>query len=329
MSKIKVVITDYIEPDLNWEEEQFARLGVEFKYHQLKFGSPEQIVAAAADADIVVVNMAKIDAEVIDGLRRSKLIIRYDNVDVAAATRRGIVLANIPDYCVHEVAEHAVMLILACQRKLLLQHRILLDSAARGNWDFDPIYPVYSLRGKTLGIVGFGRIGCTVYRMMQGFGLRFLVADPYLSEERRRQHGLEVVPFETLLRESDIVTIHAPLSRETHHLFDEAQFRMMKRTAILVNTARGGIVNLRALDRALREGTIAHAGIDVYEEKEPPEADFPLLHNERAICTPHLSWLSEESSWNIRHQIVDDVRRFLKRQGPKSQVNGEVKIRFD
>lgn len=332
MAKLKVVITDYIEPNLKWEEEQFARLGVDFSYHQLKFGSPHEILAAAFDADILVVNMAKIGADVVDGLSRCKLVIRhgigYDNVDVHALSRRGITLANIPDYCVVEVAEQAVMLILACQRKLLCQHRILADSATRGEWDFTSVYPVYSLQKKTLGIVGFGRIGRAVYRMMQGFGISFLVTDPYLSEEDRREYGVELHPLETLLRESDIITIHTPLNQETYHLFDDPQFRLMKRSAVLVNTSRGGIVNLWALDRALREGLLAHAGIDVYEEKEPPTPDFPLLHNERAVCTPHLGWLSEEAGWNIREQIVDDVRRFLRGQPPKHQVNREVPIRF-
>lgn len=333
MSKIRVVITDYVEPDLKWEEEQLNALGVEFAYDQLKIGSPEQILNLARDADIVIVNMARIDAEVIGGLRRCKLIIRhgagYDNVDVSAATQRQIGVAYVPDYCVEEVAEQAVMLIFACQRKLLVQNRLLHDSAAKGTWVFDPIYPVFRLSGKTLGIVGFGRIGAAVYRMMQGFDLRFLVCDPYLSNARKKEFGIETLALDDVLKESDIITVHTPLNRETHHLIDEPQLKRMKKSAILVNTSRGGTVNLRALDRALREGWIAHAGIDVYEEKEPPDPDFPLLHNERAICTPHLSWLSEEAGWSIRKKIVEDVRRFVQRQDPRYLVNSEVKMRFE
>jgi phosphoglycerate dehydrogenase-like enzyme len=227
------------------------------------------------------------------------------------------------------VAEQAVMLIFACQRKLLLQNRLLLDSAAKGTWAFDPIYPVYRLSGKTLGIVGFGRIGAAVYRMMQGFDLHFLVCDPYLSDTRKKEFGIETLALDKVLKESDIVTVHAPLNRETHHLIDEPQLKRMKKNAILVNTSRGGTVNLRALDKALREGWIAHAGIDVYEEKEPPDPELPLLHNERAICTPHLSWLSEEAAWSIREKIVEDVRRFVQGRGPRYLINSEVKIRFE
>lgn len=333
MAKIKVVITDYVEQDLKWEEEQFKELGIDFAYDQLKLGSPEQILNLARDADIVIVNMAKIDARVIAGLRRCKLIIRhgvgYDNVNVPAVTGRNIAFSYVPDYCVEEVAEQAVMLIFACQRKLLLQNRLLHDSAEKGRWVFDPIYPVYRLSGKTLGIIGFGRIGAAVFRMMQGFRMRVLVCDPYLSDARKREYGIETLPLTHVVKESDIVTVHTPLSQETHHLIDEPQLKLMKKGAILVNTARGGIVNLHALDKALREGWIAHAGIDVYEEKEPPDPDLPLLRNERAICTPHLSWLSEEAGWSIREKIVEDVRRFVQGQGPRYPVNPEVKIRFD
>jgi len=332
MAKLNVVITDYVEQDLKWEEEQFKGLGVDFAYDQLKLGSPEQILTLAKDADIVIVNMAKMNAEVIAGLRRCKLIIRhgvgYDNVDVAAVTRRNIAFSYVPDYCMEEVAEQAVMLIFACQRKLLLQNRLLQKSAAEGKWVFDPIYPVYRLSGKTLGIVGFGRIGAAVWRMMQGFKMRVLVSDPYLSDARKKEYGIESLPLDHVLKESDIVTVHTPLTQETHHLIDEAQLKLMKPNAILVNTARGGIVNLQALDKALRERWIAHAGIDVYE-KEPPDPDLALLHNERAICTPHLSWLSEEAGWSIREKIVEDVRRYLRGEDPRYQVNPEVKIRFD
>ncbi|MFV1858829.1 MAG: C-terminal binding protein [Anaerolineales bacterium] len=324
----RVVVTDFIEPDLEWEAEQFRELGVKFSAHHLKFGTAQQLIAAAGQSDVLIVNMAKITREVMDGLERCKLIIRhgagYDNVDIQAAATRGISVSYIPDYCVNEVAEQAIMLIFACQRKLMMQKRILMDSCDKGEWAFDPIYPVYSVRGKTLGIVGCGRIGSTVYKMTQGFGLQYLIYDPYLSERRKQSLGIETIPLEITLRKADIVTVHTPLNEETYHLLDEPQFRLMKPTAILINTARGGIVNLSALDKALKKGELAHAGIDVYEEKEPPDPDSPLLHNERATCTPHLSWLSEEAGWSIREKIVEDVRRFLKGEKPRFLVNPEV-----
>jgi D-3-phosphoglycerate dehydrogenase / 2-oxoglutarate reductase len=328
MSTVRVVVTDYIEQDLLWEEQVFQELGVEFSQHQLKFASLDELVEATRLADVIIVNMAPFDEALISRLERCRLIIRhgigYDNVDVAAATRYGITVVNIPDYCVEEVAEQALMLIMACQRKLNQQLHSMQLSTKAGKWIFDPVYPVYQLHGKTVGIVGLGRIGGTLYRMLSGFGVKFLVHDPYLSEKRKTDYGVSTCSFEQLLQESDIVTIHCPLKwGETYHMFDAPQFKMMKETAVLVNTARGAIVNLDALDVALTTGDIAQAGIDVYEV-EPPPADLPILHNPRAVCTPHLSWLSEESGWTIREKIMDEVRRYLDGLPPLNPLNPEV-----
>lgn len=318
MEKLKVVITDYIETELDLETRTLESWDVDFAYHQLKNASREELLGAVQDAEVIIVNMARFDEALISDLNKTRLIIRhgigYDNVDIDAAARKGITVVNIPDYCVPEVAEQAVMLIMACQRKITSQLHSMDCSAESGKWVFEPVYPVYQLRGKTVGIVGLGRIGGTVFRMLEGFGVKFLVCDPYLSEERKKEYGIEVCSLEELLPNSDVVTIHCPLKwEETYHMFDTPQFKMMKNTAILVNTARGAIVNLETLDQALRQGEITQAGIDVYEV-EPPPADLPLLHNERAICTPHLSWLSEESGWTIREKIIEQVRRYKDRE---------------
>ncbi len=333
MSKLKVVVSDYIENDLDWETEQFASMGVDFSAYQLKKAPAAELLKVIADADVVIVNMARMNEEVLDGLRRTRLIIRhgvgYDNVDVAGASRRGIVVSYMPDYCMNEVAEQAVMLIMACQRKLNQQIRLTGESSQLGKWVFEPVYPIYSMSGKTLGIIGCGRIGSLVHKMTQNFGLaRTLICDPYLTEERRRELNSPFLPLNELLSESDIVTIHTPLGPETYHLLDEPQFKLMKPTAILINTARGGIVNLDALDRALRTGHPGFAGIDVYEH-EPPSNDMPLLSNKKAICTPHLAWLSEEAGWTIRKQILADVDRFMHRQGPRHPIDKSVPIRFE
>jgi len=311
---LTAVVTDYIEPDLNWEIQQCKEIGVDLSAYQLKTAGAEELIRVSQDADVVVVNMARINAEVISGLRRCKLIIRhgigYDNVDLVAATRQGIQVVNIPDYCVQEVAEQAVTLLVACQRKLLLQNQLLRSSVNQGRWDFNPITPVFRLAGKTIGILGFGRIGSTVYRMLQGFNVRFIIVDPYISEERKASFGIQTSSFENLLREADAITVHVPLKwGETYHMFDAEQFAQMKPNAVLVNTSRGGIVNLNALNDALNAGQLGMAGIDVYEQ-EPPAPDHPLINNPKVICTPHLSWLSEESGIAIRQKIVEDIRRF-------------------
>ncbi len=331
MTITKVVVTDYIEPDLDWEVQQFAQRGVDFSAFQLKNAPVPEFLRMVADADVLIVNMAPISEEVLSGLGRTKLIIRhgvgYDNIDVPAASRRGIVVSYMPDYCMHEVAEQAVMLIMACQRKLNQQICLTEESSRSGKWVFKPVYPLHSVHGKTLGILGCGRIGSLVHQMMQGFGLaRILICDPYLTAERMRELGNPFVSLNELLVESDIVTVHTPLGPETHHMLDEAQFELMKPTSILVNTARGGIVNLVALDEALKSGRPGFAGVDVYEQ-EPPGPDMAILRNEKAICTPHLAWLSEEAGWNIRRQIVADVDRFLHGEGPFHPIDKTVQLR--
>ncbi len=157
--------------------------------------------------------------------------------------------------------------------------------------------------------------------MLQGFGTNFLIDDPYLSDSRKQEFGIRTSPLEQVLREADVITVHVPLKwEETYHMFDTAQFEMMKPSAVLVNTSRGGVVNLDALDLALRQGRLAMAGIDVYE-LEPPAADFSLVNNPKAICTPHLSWLSEESGETIRHKIIEDIHRFCQGERQLHPVN--------
>jgi D-3-phosphoglycerate dehydrogenase len=227
------------------------------------------------------------------------------------------------------VAEQAVTLMMACQRKLTIQRDLLDQSAAKGKWYFQDIYPVYRLEGKKIGIIGFGRIGSTVYRMLSGFGVEFLIHDPYLSDEKVEEYGIELLPFEEVITQADVITVHCPLNwEETYHMFDTPQFEIMPEHAVLINTARGGIVNLESLDLALNKGQLSFAGIDVYEE-EPPSPDLGILSNPKAICTPHLSWLSEESKFDIREQYMEDVRRYLQGRMPENILNPEVKIDFE
>jgi len=314
VSKIKVVVTDYIEPDLNWEAAELAKRDVDFVYHQLKFVPVEQVIAATRDADVVLVNMVPVTPELIAGWEKCRLVIRhgvgYDNVDVAALEKAGIPLCYIPDYCVEEVAEQAIALLLACGRKLVSSRKVLDDSSARGRWDFTDVIPIYRMAGRTVGIIGCGRIGSRVYQRLQSFGFKFLICDPYLTEERKRELGIEVVDKETVFRESDLITIHTPLTPETRHIVNAETLTMMKPAAYLVNTARGPMVDAQALAEALKNGVIAGAGIDVYST-EPPPPDFPLFGLPNAILTPHLAWYSEEGGWRIRELIILEIDRFV------------------
>lgn len=320
MNPVKVVVTDYIEPDLDWEAREMARRGLEFLTYQLKFAPSGDVIAATRDADVVIVNMVVITSEVVTQWQKCRLVIRhgvgYDNVDVAALDRAGIPLCYIPDYCTEEVAEQAIALLLACGRRLVSSRRVLDASSARGSWDFADVIPVYRMAGQTLGIIGCGRIGSLVYLKLRSFGFKFLICDPYLSEERKGELGIEVVDKETVFRHSDFVSIHTPLTPETRHLVNARTLTMMKPTAYLVNTARGPMVDPQALADALKSGAIAGAGIDVYYI-EPPPPDYPLFGLPNVILTPHLAWYSEDSGRRIRELILTEIDRFLAGQPPR------------
>ena len=328
MSQIKIVVTDYIETEQDWEKEQLAKYdNVTFEAHQLKFKPEDEVLDVVKDADVILVNMVAFPASLIERLEKTKLIIRhgagYDNVDVKAATAKRIRVAYEPDYCSDEVAQHAVMLMLASWRKLHAGLEVLEESSKAGKWDFEPIYPIFSLVDKTVGILGCGRIGSLVLEKLKGFNFKILIHDPYLSDERKAQLDAKFVDMETLLKESDIITIHAALTEETLNLIGEPQLKQMKPTAHLVNTSRGGLVDTDALAKAIREKWIAGAGIDVYV-KEPPDPDFPLFGLNEVTLAPHLSWYSEEAGWSIREKILEDYVRFIEGRAPRFLINKEL-----
>ena len=326
-NKITFKITDYIERDLAWEKEECRKLGLRFAAYQLKRASAEEIIRRVKDADIVLVNMARFSGDVIAALDKAKLIIRhgigYDNVDVPAATARGIVFANEATASSEDVAEHAIMLILEAYKKKKIQDIMLKDWIRTAKWDSKKIHPLYRLKGKTLGIVGCGNIGSRVLQKMAGFGLTILVCDPYLSKKRLRELGVSHTPFEEILKGSDIVTIHTPANAETRRMFNKKSISLMKKSAILVNTARGPIIDTGDLIRALKKGVIAGAALDVFEN-EPPQPKLELVKMNNVILSPHIAWYSEEGGWDIRRMIMDDVKAFLKGALPRYVVNPEV-----
>jgi D-3-phosphoglycerate dehydrogenase len=326
-NRVTFKITDYIERDLKWEEEECRKLGIHFARYQLKEAAPARIIECARDADIVLVNMAKFSEEVISGLDKAKVILRhgigYDNVDVQAATKKGIIFANEATASSEDVAEHALMLIFEAYKKKHVQDRMLKDWVKTGIWSSRRIHPLYRMKGKTLGIVGCGNIGSRILKKMAGFGMDILVCDPYLSKKRLKVLGIKHTPFDEVLRKSDIVTIHVPVTDETRGMFNIKKFSLMKKSAVMVNAARGPIVKTQDLVRALKERMIAGAALDVFEE-EPPAKDLELLKMENVILSPHIAWYSEEGGWDIRVMVMDDVRAFLKGRPPRFVVNPEV-----
>lgn len=326
--RVKVVVTDYIEDNLEWEAGKLAEAGIDFEACQLKFRPEEEVLEKVRDAEVIVVNMVKVTESLVEKLGKCRGIIRhgvgYDNVDVEACTRKGIIFAYQPDYCVEDVAEHAIALALACARKVVWSRKTLEESSARGKWDFAGLFPIYRMESRTLGIVGVGRIGSTVFRKMKSFGFRIIGCDPYLSEKRLSLlEGIEWVDRETLFKTADIVTIHTPLTDETRHIVNRRTLGLMKPTAFLVNTSRGPMVDFEALAEALRNGELAGAAIDVYDV-EPPPRDFPLFGLDNVILTPHIAWASEEAGWDIRRKILDDCLALAEGLEPRHVVNKEV-----
>jgi D-3-phosphoglycerate dehydrogenase len=325
--KIKWAVTDYIEDNLDWEAEQMKKAGIEFSAYQLKFKPESEVVEKIKDADVVLVNMVKFDESLISKLPKCKLLIRhgigYDNVDVAACTKHGVVFAYQPDYCMEDVAEHAIALIFACGRKVVWSRRTLDKSSAKGQWDFSDLFPLVRMADKTLGIVGLGRIGSRVCKKIKSFGFRIIGCDPYLSAERKKELGIEFVDRDTLFRTADYITLHTPLNPETKHLVNAQTLSLMKPTAYVINTSRGPMVDEEALAAALRKKQIAGAAIDVFTV-EPPPPTHPFFSLDNIVLTPHIGWASDEAGWEIRKSIVNDVLAFAADKPPRNVVNKEL-----
>lgn len=324
---MKFVVTDYIEDNLDWEAAEMKKAGIEFAAFQLKFKPEDEVVAKIKDADVVLVNMVKFPETLIAKLPKMKLLIRhgigYDNVDVAGCTKHGVQFAYQPDYCVEDVAEHAIALILACGRKVTWSRKTLDESSAKQQWDFSGLFPLRRMAGKTLGVVGCGRIGSRVVQKMAAFGFKIIGCDPYLSDKRKKDLGIEFVDKETLFRTADYITLHTPLGSETKHIVNAQTLSLMKPTAYLINTSRGPMVDEDALAAALKKKQIAGAAIDVFAVEPPPTA-HPFFGLENVILTPHIGWASDEAGQEIRQSIVNDVLAFAAGKPARCVVNKEI-----
>jgi D-3-phosphoglycerate dehydrogenase len=275
------------------------------------------------DADGILFRRIDVTREMIRQFRKCKAIVRYgvgtDNVDLKAATEANIIVGHVPAYCVDEVSSHAIALMLACARKIVSTHKRM----EQGSWDVHREDPIYRIAGKTVGIVGLGTIGRAVARKLTGWDVELLATDPFVEEDRARELGVRLVDFETLLRRSHFVMLHVPLLPETRHLINASTVGQMQRGAILVNTARGPVVDSQALLSALDSGQLAAAGLDVFEE-EPLPADSPLRRHPRLIATDHTAWYSEESQRDLQRTAAEELARVCTGGLPKSLANPEV-----
>lgn len=319
-----VVVLDHDFGGVDIERSLIESAGFELVAAQCK--TEEDVVAAAHDAVGVLTQYAEVKEKAISGLPRCRVIARYgtgvDTVDVAAATRRGIRVTNAPnDWCADEVADHAVALLLTLARKLFAYDR----ATHRGSWSWQDGRPIHRMRGATLGLLSFGAIARGVGRRMASFGVQVTAHDPFVDPDEVRAAGATPVSFDDLLASSDYLVIQAPLTSETRGLLGERELRRMKPTAILVNTARGPILDDSALYRALTWGWIAGAGLDDVEEEPAKRRDWkptsPLFSLENVVITPHAAYYSEESLEFVRRFAANEVVRVLSGQEPKSPVN--------
>lgn len=316
-----ILITDYAWSSIEPERQILSEVGADVIVAES--GDEDELISHASNVDGILTCWKSVRECVISTASKCQIIARYgiglDNIDVAAATKNGIVVTNVPAYCIDEVSDHAMALMLACARNISL-----FNSTVKSNiWDQNIGPSMYRLRGKTLGIVGFGHIGKAIIPKALAFGLKVKVYSPRTTQALIGQHCAEKVSFEELLKESDFITIHAPLTSETQHMFSDDEFKAMKSTAYLINTARGGIIDTSALIAALQTGEIAGAGIDVLET-EPPQQDDPLLHLKNVIITPHAAFISEESIMELQMIAAKCVAQVLSGQLPTSVVNPTV-----
>jgi len=310
------------------EREALDPIGAEIV--QIDASSSDEFIEGAKDADAIIARGRRIHSGIIAALERCIVIgcgsVGTDTVDVPAATKAGIVVTNVPDVFIEEVADHAVMLLLAAARRLNVMDQLVRSGRfAEGRPTF---VDIPRLLGQTLGLISFGNVAVAVARRATPFGFRILAYDPYVSELKMTAAGVEPVGFGELLERSDFVSLHSPLNEETHHLMGAEQFAKMKRTAVFVNTGRGPCVDEAALCEALRNGEIAGAALDVLEV-EPPAEDNPLLELDNVILTPHVASATARMMPETRRRLGRELATTLAGRWPRSCVNPQVLPRVD
>lgn len=320
MSLLHVAVADSVFPNLDPAQAVLSKISAELRLAEKP--TPEEVVRVARNADAVLVTYAKISADMIRQMPRCRIIARFgigvDNVDIAAATAAGIVVTRVPDYCIDEVSDHTLALLLALVRKIPFAN----SHVHTGQWQMASVVPIHRLRGRVLGLVGFGRIPQLVAPKAKAFGLKVVAFDPFVSLEIVTAAGVVRIDFAELVKVSDFISIHTPLMPETQGLFNADVFRQMKPSAYLINTARGPIVDEAALAHALDAGQLAGAALDVLST-EPPTGST-LLGRDNVILTPHMSFYSVESLVELQTKAAEEVVRVLTGKAPRCPVNPET-----
>lgn len=318
MTKTLIAIADSVFPSLEPAKRVFAALDAEVRLASAP--TAEAILEVGRDADAVMVTFAQITAEIIAGLGRCRAIGRFgigvDNIDIDAATGAGIQVTYVPDYCVDEVSDHALALLLALARKVTYGNSLV----QAGRWEAAAVAPIRRLRGSTLGLLGLGKIPRALVPKAQALGLGVLAHDPFVGDEVAASLNVELVGFDVLLERSDYISIHAPLTPKTQKIFNADAFRKMKSGALLINTSRGPLIDESALAAALDSGQLAGAALDVVTE-EPPAVGSPLLNRDNVILTPHMAFYSDDALVELQTKAAEDVVRVLSGETPVYPVN--------
>lgn len=320
--KFKVIIPDHRFPNLNHEREILEPINAEVI--DAKISTPEELISKYPDADALIIRHMEITEETLKKLPKCKVVARYgvgfDNFDVDGATRQGVYMANVTNYCTEEVAGLALSYLMFLNRKL----NIALRVGPTQNWSLEPLGKIRRLSTQTVGIVGFGRIGKCFARMVVPLGARVIAYDPYISVESSDMvQGVNLVDKDTLLRESDYISFHAPLSKDTKDSVGKKEYEIMKDGVCLINVARGGILNEIELGIAINNGKVRAACLDVLTS-EPPETNHPLLNNPNVFISPHIAYLSEESKVDLQKLAAKEVARVLTGNKPLNLINANI-----
>ncbi len=319
-SKFKVLITDPYHKSIYIEKEILAEIDVLVKVGHCK--TEEDVIKLGSEMDGLLVSYVPIGKKVIENLHKCKVIVKYsiglDNIDLEAATQKKIFVANVSRYCVEEVSTHTIALLLNLIRKISKYDQ----SVKRGCWDPLVGDPIFRLENRVLGIIGFGNIGKRVVEKIRPFGLSILVYDPAITEKTISQYGGKKVDLNTLLNQSDYISLHCPLNKYTKHLIDFKEIEIMKKGVFIINTSRGEIINLKALYKAIKDEKIAGAALDVLEKDPPFLTD--IMNTDKIIYTPHVAWNSVEAETELRKLAAQEVKRVLEGGRPLNLVNREV-----
>ena len=326
MGRFTVLVTDFAWPSLEIEREILGRIDADLLVAET--GDAEELIALAPRADAFLTNWRRIPPEALDAAPGCVVVSRFgigvDNIPVERATELGILVTNVPAFCLDEVSDHTMALVLACSRRVV----VLADAVRRGAWSLEPARGLHRLRGQTLGIVGFGAIARSLVPKAAGFGLKVLAYTPRLDSTSLPGGVERAATLDELLAASDFVTLHAPATSATRGLIGERELRLMKPSAYLINTSRGSLVDEAALSRAIAGSWIAGAALDVLTG-EPPTAANPLLALDGVLVTPHMAFYSEEAVADLETRAAENVAAVLSGRLPEAVVNPAVLDRPD